>query len=85
MPPAVSPIQAIIIPILGEKDEEIVRKCSEIGNELQRLGIRTKVDLADKSVGEKYYYWDLMGIPIRLEIGPQELKEKKVTLFRRDT
>jgi len=35
--------------------------------------------------GAKYYYWELRGVPIRIEIGPRDVKQKEVTIVRRDT
>jgi prolyl-tRNA synthetase len=44
------------------------------------------VDLReDLTPGSKYYYWELRGVPIRLEIGPRDLKQGVATVVRRDT
>ena len=42
-------------------------------------------DREDVTPGEKFYYWEMMGVPIRIEIGPKEVIEEKVTITRRDT
>ena len=38
-----------------------------------------------KRPGEKYYEWELKGVPVRIEIGPRDLRQNQVTLARRDT
>lgn len=86
MPFCISPIQVIIIPIFTKKDKEkILRESTRIRTKLKSLEIRSEVDKTDKRPGEKYYEWELKGVPFRLEIGAKEIKKKKLTLFVRDT
>ncbi|MBI4406296.1 hypothetical protein HY571_00080, partial [Candidatus Micrarchaeota archaeon] len=42
------------------------------------------IDNSHKTPGYKYNYWELKGVPIRIEIGSREAKEKTSTLVRRD-
>jgi len=79
----VAPIQVVIIPINFEKDKKILKKTQEIKKQLS-IKYRVKIDDSDKSIGEKFYFWEMKGIPIRLEIGPKELKKNSIILFRRD-
>ena len=46
---------------------------------------RIELDASEKSPGEKFYYWEMKGVPLRIELGPKEVKEKKLTIYRRDT
>jgi len=52
---------------------------------LKDNAIRCKVDLRDETPGFKFNDWELRGVPIRIEIGPRELKERYVILARRDS
>ncbi|MFX1518073.1 MAG: proline--tRNA ligase [Promethearchaeota archaeon] len=82
----VAPKQVVIIPIHKKKDiKHIEEYCIEIENILIDKGYRVKIDLSDSRPGDKYYFWEMKGVPLRLEIGNKEVKEKKITIFRRDT
>ncbi|MEM2415766.1 MAG: proline--tRNA ligase [Nitrososphaerota archaeon] len=84
-PSKIAPIQLVIIPIPYKGFEnDIENYCIEIFNKLKddyRVTIDNRKDVRP---GEKFYYWELLGVPIRIEIGPSEVKEKTVTLVRRD-
>ena len=58
---------------------------NNIYDELMNLGIDTLMDDRDERPGVKLNDMDLIGIPIRLEVGPRDLALNKVTLVRRDT
>jgi len=61
-------------------------KLDEITERLKKVGVRVFHDHADnKSPGWKYNYWELKGVPIRIEFGAKELTEGKVCIARRDT
>jgi prolyl-tRNA synthetase len=51
----------------------------------KKAGIRAKLDTRDKTPGEKFYYWEMKGVPIRIEIGPRDVEKGEITLVRRDT
>ncbi|MHA2403895.1 MAG: His/Gly/Thr/Pro-type tRNA ligase C-terminal domain-containing protein [Candidatus Kariarchaeaceae archaeon] len=51
---------------------------------LEKARIRAKIDDAEKRPGEKYYFWEMKGVPLRYEIGKKEMEEETVTVFRRD-
>ncbi len=83
LPPKIAPYQAVIIPITKDNNrEKILSYCESIRNNL--TDFRVFIDDTEDTVGSKFYKWELKGAPLRLEIGEKELKEKKVTLFRRD-
>lgn len=86
IPPKIAPIQIIIIPIFGKKlaDKILEQKVREVKEILKNF--KVEVDLKKEySVGWKFNEWELKGIPLRIEIGQKEIKEKKVSLVRRDT
>lgn len=82
--PMISPIQIVIVPIpYKENKEKILEKANEL-YELLKEKYRVVIDLSDKTPGEKFYFWEMKGVPVRIEIGPKDLEENKVTIFRRD-
>ncbi|MEM2301744.1 MAG: proline--tRNA ligase [Sulfolobales archaeon] len=87
--PSVAPIQVVIIPIPGQSEDEtdlVWRYASDIDNELKKSGLASIVDLdKERKPVEKYYYYEIKGIPLRIEVGPRELRENSITIFRRDT
>jgi prolyl-tRNA synthetase len=81
----IAPKQVVIIPILAEKEPKVLHKAKEIADKLEEEGYRVELDDSDKRPGEKFYFWEMKGVPLRLEVGPKDLLEKKVMLSRRDT
>ncbi|MGD8565018.1 MAG: proline--tRNA ligase [Candidatus Bathyarchaeota archaeon] len=88
LPPEVAPVQIVIIPILRKEFEatKILKKGKEIQKKLVENGIRTVLDeRTTYTPGWKFNEWELKGVPIRIEIGPRELKHEELTLARRDS
>ncbi len=86
MPPEVAPTQIIIIPIIFKGKEKIVTDiCNLLENQLKNKGYRVRIDNRDLTPGNKYYEWELKGVPIRIEIGPRDIENKQIVLVRRDT
>lgn len=89
LPYKVAPIKVIVIPIPA-KDEEGSRKIAEYVNRIRELlescGIKVKVDdRPDYTPGWKYNYWELKGVPFRIEVGLREVNSNTATVVRRDT
>ena len=84
LPPKVAPTQVAIIPIRMQ-NEEVVAACEKIKAELDAAGVRTLIDMSDKSPGWKFAEHEMRGVPIRLEIGPRDVENGQVVLARRDT
>jgi len=86
LPPNVAPIQLVIVPIPHEKmQDEILKYAKAIAERLRQYGYRVKLDdRPELTPGSKFYWWELRGVPLRIEIGEKETKENKVTLCRRD-
>jgi prolyl-tRNA synthetase len=88
LPPKIAPIQAVIVPI-PYKDADstaILTKAKEIYEKLKKNGISVVLDdRSEYTPGWKFNEWELKGVPIRIEIGPRDLKRKQATLARRDT
>ena len=88
VPPRLAPIQIVILPI-SRSDEErtaVVEKAHELGRRLGQAGVRVRVDDRDSlSPGAKFYEWERKGVPLRMEIGPRDLKKGQVVLVKRVT
>ena len=86
IPYCISPIQVIIIPVFNKKNKnKIIKESEKIKEMLNKLGIKSEIDSSEKRPGEKYYEWELKGVPFRIELGEKEIKNKKLTLYTRDT
>ena len=84
LPPAVAPVQAVIIPIIvGKRKEEVLAAARDLKKELASAGIRIGIDEREIRPGAKYYHWEMRGVPLRLEIGPRDLDRGVVTLVTR--
>ena len=88
LPPKIAPIQIVLIPITGgnkELAERVLNKCDEIKNRLDQTGVlRVKIDTSDKNFGEKNYYWEKRGVPLRIEVGPKDIDKSSFIVSRRD-
>ena len=82
LPPRIAPTQAMIIPISNKK--EVIDKANYLFLELKKKGIRTNIDLSDKTPGWKFSEQEKLGIPVRIEIGPRDLENNEVIVVRRD-
>jgi prolyl-tRNA synthetase len=87
LPPNIAPIQVVVIPIpYKEKEENINKACEDVAAKLRKAEVRVELDLrTDLTPGSKFYYWELRGIPIRIEVGPRDVEKMEVTIVRRDT
>ncbi|XP_039913331.1 bifunctional glutamate/proline--tRNA ligase isoform X5 [Hirundo rustica] len=92
LPPRVACIQVVIIPCgitnsLSEEDRDaLLKKCNEYRSRLLAVNIRVRADLRDNySPGWKFNHWELKGVPIRVEVGPRDMKSQQFVAVRRDT
>ena len=87
LPPKIAPYQVVFVPIARNEEETIQIKeyVSPVLAELKINEVRIFEDWSDNSPGFKFHEWEMKGAPIRLEIGPRDVKEEKAVLVRRDT
>jgi prolyl-tRNA synthetase len=86
LPFKIAPYQAVIVPIFkGKNVEAVLKYCKDIKKTLKKAGFRVYLDDSDVTPGWKYHYWEMKGVPIRVEAGPRDIKQNNVVLFRRDT
>ena len=88
LPPALAPIQVVIVPI-WKTDEQLAalnNKAAEITEGLKQLGISVKYDNSEnKRPGFKFADYELKGIPVRLVLGARDLENGTIEVMRRDT
>jgi prolyl-tRNA synthetase len=81
LPPAVAPAQVVVLAV----KEEAVEPARRLVAELVAGGVRARLDdLVSLSFGRRAVDWELKGVPVRLELGPRDLRAGTVTLVRRD-
>lgn len=82
LPPAVAPIQLVIVPIASHK-EGVLDKANELKEKLSKV-CRVKLDDTDNSAGWKFAEYEMKGVPLRLEIGPKDIENNRCVVVRRD-
>jgi len=86
LPPRLAPIQAVIVPIYKSDDEksQVMQAATRIKARLQNE-VRVKLDDREElSPGWKFNDWEMRGVPLRIEVGPQDVERNQVVLARRD-
>ena len=84
LPPYIAPTQVRIIPI-DVNDENLMALAGKYKAELESTGISVDMDITDNRPGFKFAEAEVMGIPVRVEIGKRDLENGMITLTRRDT
>mgnify|MGYP000145831966 CR=1 FL=1 len=93
LPPNVAPVQVVIVPIVFSRKagggsenggNPVEDACSAVYEELKRAGIRAFLDNSDDRPGAKYYRWEMRGVPLRIELGPRDLKSSSCEFIMRN-
>ena len=84
IPPEIAPIQVVIVPIVSGDKEAVLSEAEKIKNELKDFRVHLD-DRDNYTPGYKFYDWELKGVPLRVEIGPRDIKNEQVVLVRRDS
>jgi prolyl-tRNA synthetase len=84
LPPALAPAQVVVLMI---KEDQAVRAAADaLVAELRAAGHRVRLDdRIETSFGRRSVDWELKGVPVRVEIGPRDLAEGRVTVVTRHT
>jgi prolyl-tRNA synthetase len=84
LPPALAPVQAVIVPIYRSDEERgaVLEACERIAADLQGLRVRVD-DRQDLRPGFKFNEWELRGVPVRIEVGPRDLEAQRATMALR--
>ena len=82
LPPAVAPIQLVIVPAAMHK-EGVLDKAHEIADALTAAGLRVKLDDSENSPGWKFAEYEMKGVPVRVEIGPRDIAANQCVIVTR--
>ncbi|MBO5789983.1 MAG: proline--tRNA ligase [Clostridia bacterium] len=83
LPPAVAPIQVIVIPVQQHK-AGVLEAAESLKARLLAAGLRADADVSDNSPGWKFNECEMKGIPLRVEIGPRDIEAGQCVIVRRD-
>ncbi|ABS56478.1 prolyl-tRNA synthetase [Methanoregula boonei 6A8] len=84
LPPTVATFQVVIVPItIGKRHEDVLAAAGKLKNDLENAGLRVTLDTRDLRPGAKYYWWEIRGVPLRLELGPRDLDSGKAMAVTR--
>ncbi|HEV8509073.1 MAG TPA: proline--tRNA ligase [Gemmatimonadales bacterium] len=85
-PPKLAPVQVVIVPIWKTEDEraQLSAVGRQLKDDLEKNGLRVEFDQRENmKPGAKYFEWEALGVPVRLEIGPRDLASGQAVLARR--
>jgi prolyl-tRNA synthetase len=90
LPPRIAPVQVVVVPLWqGDAEQAQVAPVAERVRAALAARfdpLRIKVDArADQRPAERFFYWVQQGVPLRIEVGPRDVKQGQVMLVRRDT
>ena len=81
LPPAVAPIQAVIIPIAAHKGG-VIEKARELEQKL-KASVRVALDESDNSPGWKFAQYEMKGVPVRIELGSRDIENGECVIVTR--
>jgi prolyl-tRNA synthetase len=86
VPPKLAEVQVVLVPIVNDENKrEILAEAKKLEAALSS-SFRTVLDDRDHlTPGRKFNEWELKGVPLRVEFGPRDLRERQAVLVRRDT
>ncbi len=85
LPFKVAPYQVVIVPIVKSSTvEQVMNYARQIEDCLKESGLRVHLDDREQTPGWKYNFWEMKGVPVRVQVGPREVKDRTATVFRRD-
>ncbi|KAF0962661.1 proline--tRNA ligase [Rhodococcus sp. T7] len=84
LPPRLAPYQVVIVPIARGGNAAVEDAAEDLARRLRAAGVRTHVDARPQlTPGFKYNEWELRGVPVRLELGPRDLKAGTAMMVKR--
>ena len=84
LPPAVAPVQVVVVPIAQHKPG-VLDAANALKSRLEALDLRVKLDDSEQSPGWKFAQYEMKGVPLRVEIGPKDMEKQQCCIARRDT
>ena len=83
LPPAIAPIQVIVLPVAQHKPG-VLEAANRLKERLLAAGLRVSLDDSDNSMGWKCAQYEMKGVPLRVEIGPRDMENGQCVLVRRN-
>ena len=83
LPPRIASVQVIVIPVASHKPG-VLEKAEELKMRLAAAGVRVKCDTSDQRPGWKFAEYEMKGVPLRVEIGPEDIENGRCVAARRD-
>jgi prolyl-tRNA synthetase len=86
LPPAIAPIQVVVVPIYRSDDEQgrVLEVAAKVADSLTGTGVRVRLDDRDQHrPGFKFSEWELKGVPLRIEVGPKDVDADQVVIAHR--
>jgi len=86
LPPAVAPVQAVIVPIHRTDEERaaVLAVAEPLRADLVAAGVRVRLDdRIQHRPGYKFAEWEVKGVPVRIELGPRDIAAGKAVLVSR--
>jgi len=85
LPPMIARYQVVIVPIVMKKEqtEALLAKAEQLKELLTAADIRSTIDSRDLKPGDKFYHWEMKGVPIRIEVGPRDLQQGTLVMSLR--
>jgi prolyl-tRNA synthetase len=87
LPPVLAPYQIVVVPIWRKEEEKgaVLEAVAKVKSTLADAGLRFRVDAREgQTPGWKFNYWEMKGVPLRVELGPRDVAGDQVVLARRD-
>ncbi len=89
LPPKLAPTQVVIIPLYRKNAEDktaVLEAVDQLKHQLLDAGISVKVDASEAHrPGWKFHEYEVQGVPVRVVLGPRDLKDGVCEMARRDT
>jgi prolyl-tRNA synthetase len=84
VPPRLAAVQVVVL-VVRDDDGSASEAGRRLVEELAAAGMRARLDdRVDTAFGRRATDWELKGVPVRIELGPRDLAEGRVTVVRRD-
>lgn len=87
LPPKLAPVQVVIVPIWKKVEEKanVLDAAIAVEKILKSSGVKVKLDSSEqRTPGWKFNFWEMKGVPIRIEIGPRDVSSQTLVVSRRD-
>merc|ERR1711879_685610 len=90
LPPQVAGVQVVIVPVgiksstPEDERQSLNTTAASYAAKLEQAGFRVKLDDGDQTPGWKFNYWEMKGVPVRLEIGPMDIKKGEFVMAKRN-